>query len=441
MRLIDIVTAPWAITPDMLTEIQGIYGRHLRGDKIDLQNLSAATGITFDNQPKGYSVQDGVAVLPIDGVIAKRMNLMTKISGGISSELVGRDFSTAMADRSVEAIVLAIDSPGGTVDGTPELAQLIASHRGTKPVLACTDGMMCSAAYWIGAAADRINISSEVAVVGSIGVVAKHVDVSKAEEQSGIKTTEIYAGKYKRIASQYAPLTEAGRESIQEAVDHVYSVFVDDVARFRGVDAATVLEGMADGRVFNGSKAIEAGLVDGVATLSETIQQAREMARGKKKQPARAGVAQAVNQTTTKEVMTMTIEQLKADHPELVEAIAAEATAGHADALAAATEAGAQAERDRIAGVKAQAIPGHEALIEQLAFDGKSTGADAAMAIVAAEKQARETALASIDENSQPVVPSVTDEQQRATLKRAEFDALDQPSRRAFLADGGKIVD
>lgn len=439
MRLIDIVTAPWAITPDMLTEIQGIYGRHLRGDKIDLQNLSAATGITFDNQPKGYSVQDGVAVLPIDGVIAKRMNLMTKISGGVSSELVGRDFSTAMADRSVEAIVLAIDSPGGTVDGTPELAQLIASHRGTKPVLACTDGMMCSAAYWIGAAADQINISSEVAVVGSIGVVAKHVDVSKAEEQSGVKTTEIYAGKYKRIASQYAPLTEAGRESIQEAVDHVYSVFVDDVARFRGVDTATVLEGMADGRVFNGSKAIEAGLVDGVATLSETIQQARELARSKKK-PARAGAAVATI-TPTERSVTMTLEQLKADHPELVEAIAAEATAGQAEALAAAKAEGAQAERDRIADVRAQVIPGHEALIEQLAFDGTSTGADAALAIVAAEKQARESALSQLDANSQPVVPSVVDEPAAKTMKRADFDALDQTARRAFLAEGGKITD
>lgn len=441
MRLIDIINAPWAITPDMLSEIQGIYGRHLRGDKIDLQNLSAATGITFDNQPKGYSVQDGVAVLPIDGVISKRMNLMTKISGGISTELAGRDFVAAMNDRSVEAIVLAVDSPGGTVDGTPELAQLIASYRGTKPVLACTDGMMCSAAYWIGAAADRINISSEVAVVGSIGVVAKHVDVSKAEEKTGIKTTEIYAGKYKRIASQYGPLTDEGRQSIQEAVDHVYSVFVDDVARFRGVDAAEVLERMADGRVFNGSKAIEAGLVDGVATLSETIQQARELARGKKK-PARAGVAQAANQPNAKEVITMTIEQLKADHPELVEAIAAEATAGQADALAAATEAGAQAERDRIASVKAQAIPGHEALIEQLAFDGKSTGADAALAIVAAEKQARESALAQLDADSQLVVPVVdADAEAVKTMKRSEFDASGQHVRRAFLAAGGKIVD
>lgn len=439
MRLIDIVNAPWAVTPDMLNEIQGIYSRHLRGDKIDLQNLSAATGITFDNQPKGYTVQDGVAVLPIDGVIAKRMNLMTKISGGTSSELAGRDFQSAMADRSVEAVVLAIDSPGGTVDGTPELAQLIASFRGTKPILACTDGMMCSAAYWIGAAADRINISSEVAVVGSIGVVAKHVDVSKAEEKAGIKTTEVYAGKYKRIASQYGPLTEEGRESIQEAVDHVYSVFVDDVARFRGVDAAAVLDGMADGKVFNGSKAIEAGLVDGVATLSETIQQARTMARNTKK-PTRAGAAQVT--TTTERSVTMTLEQFKADHPELVEAITAEATAGHAEALTAAKAEGAQAERDRIASVRAQSIPGHEALIEQLAFDGASTGADAALAIVAAEKQARESALAQLDADNQPVVPSVVDEPATAkTMKRADFDALDQPSRRAFLAEGGKISD
>ncbi|MGL4681023.1 MAG: hypothetical protein ACRCWC_16785, partial [Plesiomonas shigelloides] len=134
--------------------------------------------------------------------------------------------------------------------------------------------------------------------------------------------------------------------------------------------------------------------------------------------------------------------QLKADHPELVEAIAAEATAGQADALAAATEAGAQAERNRIADVRGQLVPGHEALIEQLAFDGKSTAADAALAIVAAEKQARESALTQLDADSQPVVPPVDgDAGTVKTKKRADFDALDQSARRAFLADGGKIID
>ena len=438
MRLIDIINAPWAITPDMLSEVQAIYSRHLRGEKIDLDKLRADTGLPFASEPKGYTVEDGVAVLPIDGVIAKRMNLFSKISGGVSTELVGRDFQAAMGDRQVEAIVLAIDSPGGTVDGTPELGNLIHAARGAKPILACTDGMMCSAAYWIGSAADQVFISSEVAQVGSIGVVAKHLDVSGAEAKSGVKTTEITAGKYKRAASQYGPLTEEGKAVIQEAVDHVYSVFVEDVARNRGVSVAEVLTGMADGRVYNGSKAIEAGLVDGVATLAETIQQARDMARSGKIRRWAGGALAATNEETSMDLTT-----LKEQHPDLVAAIAAEASAGMEEKIAAAHEAGAAAERQRIADVRAQAIPGHEQLIEALAFDGKTTGPEAAQAIVAAEKALRASAAAAIATEANPAVPpaAAPEGSGQPTMKRAEFNRLSPADQREVRDGGTKIID
>lgn len=434
MRLADIVNGPWAITPVMLDEIQGIYARHLRGDKIDLAGVEASLGRPLNSEPKDYTVQDGVAIIAVDGVIAKKMNLFSKISGGVSTELLGRDFAAALADRSVEAIVLAIDSPGGTVDGTPEMASQILAARGTKPVLAYTDGMMCSAAYWIGSAADSINISSDVVMVGSIGVVAGHRDVSKAEEKMGVKTTEITAGKYKRVASQYAPLTEEGRANIQDMVDHVYSVFVDQVAAARGVSAEEVINRMADGRVFHGRQAIEAGLVDGVATLAETINQARDLARGKS-QKRGAGAASA-----TKE-QNMDIKTLKENHPDLVAQITQEAQSGMAEAIATAQTAGATAELQRIKDVRAQLIPGHEATIEKLAFDGKSTGADAAMAMVAAEKGLREAAASDLDKDANQALAPVKNEEGAKQIKRAAFNDLGQPERRAFLASGGKIVD
>jgi ClpP class serine protease len=142
MRLIDVINAPWAITPDLLAEIQEIYVRHMRGEKIDIKGLEAKLGAPLNNEPKGYEVYDGVAVLPIDGVIAKRMNLFSQISGGVSSQLVMRDFHAALADPSVVAIVLAIDSGGGTVDGTQELAREIYQARGSKPILTLSVGMM-----------------------------------------------------------------------------------------------------------------------------------------------------------------------------------------------------------------------------------------------------------------------------------------------------------
>jgi len=440
MRIIDIINGPWAITPTMLQEIQHIYSSHLhRSQKIDIAAIEAATGKKLDNSRSGSYITDGVAVIPLQGVVGKRMNLFTQISGGASTELIANDYLAALNDPAVKGIVLHVDSPGGTVDGTKQLADLITANRGAKPVIACADGMMCSAAYWIGSAADSINMADLTTDVGSIGVVAAHMDISGWEEKQGIKTTEVTAGKYKRAISQYAPLSEEGRAIIQADLDQIYELFVDAVAGNRGRSVDEVLANMAEGRVFLGAKAIEAGLVDSVATLAETIQQVRDLARTTTAGWSRASVACANEKD--KEI-TMNLEQLKTDHPELVEQIVSEAQAGMAAAVSAAQEKGAADERQRINDVRAQLIPGHEALIEGLAFDGKSTGADAAQAIVAAEKKLRDAAKGTIESEANSVVePSNDDGNGTKTMKRADFNALSPADQRQVVGSGVKIVD
>jgi len=273
MRIIDVLTSPWAIVPEKLFEIQEIYSTHLRGDKTNFDFVKARI-----NEHSGpiddtavFTIINDTAIIPIQGIIAKRMNLLTQISGGVSAQLVGRDIKEALANNTIKSILLDIDSPGGTIDGTQELADIIFAGRGQKPIVAYSDGMIASAAYWIGSAADRIYISGDTVTVGSIGVVASHVDYSRYEEKIGIKTTEIYAGKYKRIASQYQPLSEEGRQTIQDQVDFLYTVFVNEVAKQRSVSAGKVLENMADGKIFIGNQAISAGLVDDMATLDRLI--------------------------------------------------------------------------------------------------------------------------------------------------------------------------
>jgi len=273
MRIIDVLTSPWAIVPEKLFEIQEIYSTHLRGDKTDFDFVKARI-----NEHSGpiddtavFAIINDTAIIPIQGIIAKRMNLLTQISGGVSAQLVGRDIKEALANNTIKSILLDIDSPGGTIDGTQELADIIFAGRGQKPIVAYSDGMIASAAYWIGSAADRIYISGDTVTVGSIGVVASHIDYSRYEEKIGIKTTEIYAGKYKRIASQYQPLSEEGRQTIQDQVDFLYTVFVNEVAKQRSVSAGKVLENMADGKIFIGNQAISAGLVDDMATLDRLI--------------------------------------------------------------------------------------------------------------------------------------------------------------------------
>ncbi|MGH9119316.1 MAG: S49 family peptidase, partial [Acidimicrobiales bacterium] len=172
MRLIDIMTAPWAIVPEKLIEIRTIYETHLRGEKIDLKQLEARLGEPLAPTEQGYSVEHGVAIIPIEGVIGKKMNLLTRISGGASTQLISRDLQAALRDRAVHQIVLKIDSPGGSVDGTQELAREVREAAAAKPIIAYADGMMASAGYWIGAAADEIYISGNTAQIGAIGVVA-----------------------------------------------------------------------------------------------------------------------------------------------------------------------------------------------------------------------------------------------------------------------------
>ena len=375
MKILDVLTSPWAIQPEKLIEIQSIYATHLRGEKIDIAGIEARLGKPLINEQKSYEVLDGVAIVDVNGVLAKRMNLFMQISGGSSMQLIERDIKMALNDASVHSIILAIDSPGGTVDGTQGLANFIQGARAIKPIVALSDGVMASAAYWIGSAASKIYITNNTVAVGSIGVVAGHVDISRQEEQMGIKTTEIYAGKYKRIASQYAPLSEEGKQSIQSYVDYLYSIFVGAVAANRNVSEEKVLQDMADGRVLIGQQAVAAGLVDGVSTIDALIEDMNKN---------RAGVAQTFK-PLSKGANMFTREQIIAESPVMTAAFRAE---------------GATAERERIQSVRAQSIQGHEALIESLAFDGVTSGAEAAMQVLAAEKSLQTQAASQLASNA-----------------------------------------
>lgn len=376
MRLLDIVTSPWAVMPDKLDEIRTIYETHMRGEKIDIKAVEARLGRPLSNDQTPYEVVDGVAIVPMVGVLAKRANMFMSISGGASTQMLGEMLSAAVDDPSVRAIVLAVDSPGGAVDGVQQLANQVRAVRGVKPIVTVADGAIASGAYWIGSGADNVYLADLTTLAGSIGVVYTHVDTSARQAQSGVKNTDITAGKYKRIASGNAPLSEEGLATIQGQVDQLYSVFVNDVATNRGVSVDQVLSDMADGRVFVGQQAIDAGLVDGVSTLAEVVAQLAASSN-------RAGVARNVKPPSSKGNASMDMQQLKAEHPQLHAAILAE---GHAAGMLEGQTAGATAERARILGIEANAIPGHDVLVAELKADGKTTPDQAAGRILAAER-------------------------------------------------------
>ncbi|MBN9411346.1 MAG: S49 family peptidase [Burkholderiales bacterium] len=400
MTLIDLITSPWAITPDKLHEIREIYATHMRGEKIDIDAVEARLGRPLSSDQQEYTVHSGgVAVLELEGVMAPKANLFMRISGGISTQLAQRQLESAMADARVRSILLVLDSPGGSVFGMPELGAFIREASAEKPIVTISPGTLASAAYWIGSAANAVYITGATVHVGSIGVVMAH---DFTPRRDGGTTSEISAGRYKRIASDTAPLTEEGRVHLQERVDYLYTVFVDTVASQRGVSADEVLERMADGRTFVGQQAIDAGLVDGVSTIDALIDQlATDPAAFSKRRkavfaaaalpsPSAGAAPKDKPQTREKEIVMpeddkqpLTRASFEQDHAPLFAQLKAEFTT-----------LGATQERDRIQAVLAvgAGLPGHEKLLTTLAYDGKTTAAEASVQVLGAERAARAAA-------------------------------------------------
>jgi hypothetical protein len=235
-------------------------------------------------------------------------------------------------------------------------------------------------------------------------VVASHVDFSKLEESLGVKTTEITAGKYKRIASEYAPLSKEGKAYIQEQVDHIYSVFVDAVAKHRGVSSEEVVQRMADGRIFIGRSALDAGLVDGVSTMEGLIGKlsAGEMTAAR---PPAAGAVAAANEDTEEDDMKVKAGEEVIEVQDTLEIDAKWISENSPDIAGALRGEGAAAERERIKGVEEAALPGYEKIVAEAKADGRSTGADVALKIVKAENQVRADKLAEIESGSVKPVP------------------------------------
>ncbi|MFW6030992.1 MAG: phage major capsid protein [Myxococcota bacterium] len=209
-------------------------------------------------------------MLPLFGVIGHRMGSFDDISGGTSTERFVARLDELLADDQIETIVLDVDSPGGTVFGVPEAAERLFDARGEKRVIAVANAQMASAAYHIGAAADEVVVTPS-GEVGSIGVFAIHTEISRAEEEAGITRTILRAGEFKAEANPHEPLTDEARDHIQESVDDFYGLFVDAVARYRGTTPAAVRRGYGRGRALTAQRALEAGLVDRVASLDEVL--------------------------------------------------------------------------------------------------------------------------------------------------------------------------
>lgn len=296
--------AAWAIVPERFDELMRQHHETSIGEK---QAEEIVTIGERWNERILYRVTDeGVAVVPVQGPLIKGADFFDRLLGMVDYLDVQTAIRQAAADPRVEGILLDIDSPGGTVNGADETAELIFATRAEKPVIAYSSGMMASAAYMIGSAAGKIVIGKN-SEVGSIGVLMIHRDWSKAEERMGVKTTYLRAGRYKAMGNPSEPLSEEAREVFQAELNQIYDNFIETVSLHRDVEAEKVRADMADGRVFIGIKAVGAGLADEVANLQTALGYAM-------------GAETNQNDRRSNEMKIENYEQLKTAAPEILKA-------------------------------------------------------------------------------------------------------------------------
>jgi signal peptide peptidase SppA len=183
-------------------------------------------------------------------------------------DFVRAQLRMALADPDVSGIVFDINSNGGMAAGCEELAQEIYRSRNVKPSLAVVDSNCYSGGYYIGSAASRI-VSTVSGGVGSIGVVAMHVDHSKLLEDAGVSVTFIQAGDEKTDGNAYQPLSERARERINSTVQYHYGLFTEAVSKFRGIPVEDVRA--TEARCYTPPEAQRLGLIDGVVDATDAV--------------------------------------------------------------------------------------------------------------------------------------------------------------------------
>ncbi len=213
------------------------------------------------------TIEDGIGVIAIEGPILRKPDLIARVFlGATSSEEIGEALREAAGRNDIKAVFLNIDSPGGTVAGTPELAAAVASLNERKPVYAFSSGLMCSAAYWVASQARAI-YATPSAQVGSIGVVQAVIDSSAAIDKAGIKVEVFSVGKYKAMGAPGTALTDDQRELIQSNLAEIAAEFHDAVlSRGRAIPAEAM-----EGQTFSGKQAQRHNLAGMVPDRAEAM--------------------------------------------------------------------------------------------------------------------------------------------------------------------------
>jgi len=228
-----------------------------------------AAALAEQRTRKPYAVTEaGVAVIEVSGTLVNRASGMEAQSGLTSYEQLGNEVLQAAADRQVKGILLRLDSYGGEANGAWDVADLIEQAAQAKPVWAAVDDWALSAGYLLASAAGRIWVT-RTAGVGSVGIIALHLDQSGSEAAHGLNYTAIYAGERKNDFSPHEPLSAEARDVLVAEINRLYGMFVDTVARRRRLSAEAVRA--TEAGIYYGEESIARGFADRIGPFRDAL--------------------------------------------------------------------------------------------------------------------------------------------------------------------------
>lgn len=237
------------------------------GSRIGLPDREMAFPIPEPKQARAFA-QSGIAVIPVFGTLVKRSLGLDAASGLMAYDELESRLETALADPQVAGILLDLDSPGGEAGGVFELAERIRAASRIKPIWAHANDAAYSAAYAIAAACQRLTLS-QTAGVGSVGVIALHVDQAVKDAKDGLHYSAIFAGGHKNDLSPHEPLSPQAAGTLQSEVDRLYGIFTTQVAAMRQLDVDAVRA--TEAAVYFGENAVAVGLADAVLPFDQVL--------------------------------------------------------------------------------------------------------------------------------------------------------------------------
>lgn len=252
----------WAYEPTRFLQAWQLYTQTDWPRHMAAAQPARQSGIEYHKGARG-----SVAIIKATGSLMKQASSM----GGTSTIQLRRDIRAAAGDKDVSAILLAIDSPGGTVAGTSDLAADVAAARQRKPVWAHIDDLGASAAYWIASQADAIFANSPTALVGSIGTIMTVYDLSKNAEKEGVRAMVFATGPLKGAGTPGTEITDEQAAYFQSMVEESQQYFDAAVKTGRGLSSSE-LQSVKTGGVFSAVTAKSLKLIDGIRALDDTIE-------------------------------------------------------------------------------------------------------------------------------------------------------------------------